>query len=176
MYSEYLSIGEVLKPQGIHGEVKVRPDTDDPARFALLKTVFILKNDQYTPIKIEHVSVRADGFVYCILNGATTREEAESQRGDELFVDREHAVSLPDGAYFISDLLGCSVCTQSGEKIGIIKDVLQPGANDVYEIKCTDGKLMYLPVLPFVVLSVDVRQGTVVIDETRLSEVAVYED
>lgn len=176
MYSEYLSIGEVLKPQGIHGEVKVRPDTDDPARFALLETVFILKNDQYTPIKIEHVSVRADGFVYCILNGATTREEAESQRGIELFVDREHAVSLPDGAYFISDLLGCSVCTQSGENVGTIKDVLQPGANDVYEIKCTDGKLMYLPVLPFVILSVDVRQGTVIIDETKLSEVAVYED
>ncbi|MBR5383157.1 MAG: 16S rRNA processing protein RimM [Clostridia bacterium] len=176
MYSEYLSIGEVLKPQGIHGEVKVRPDTDDPARFALLETVFILKNDQYTPIKIEHVSVRADGFVYCILNGATTREEAESQRGIELFVDREHAVSLPDGAYFISDLLGCSVCTQSGETVGTIKDVLQPGANDVYEIKCTDGKLMYLPVLPFVILSVDVRQGTVIIDETKLSEVAVYED
>lgn len=176
MYSEYLSIGEVLKPQGIQGQVKVRPDTDDPARFTLLENVYILKNEQYIPIKIENISVRADGFVYCNLNGASTREKAESQRGIELFVDRAHAVSLPDGAYFISDLLGCSVCTQAGDKIGIIKDVLQPGANDVYEINCTDGRLMYLPVLPFVILSVDVREGKIIIDETRLSEVAVYED
>ena len=176
MYSEYLSIGEVLKPQGIQGQVKVRPDTDDPDRFTLLETVYILKNEQYTPIKIENISVRADGFVYCNLDGASTREKAESQRGIELFVDRAHAVSLPEGAYFISDLLGCSVFTQDGEKIGIIKDVLQPGANDVYEVKCVDGKLMYLPVLPFVVLSVDVMAAKIIIDETRLSEVAVYED
>ena len=176
MYSEYLSIGEVLKPQGIQGQVKVRPDTDDPDRFTLLETVYILKNEQYTPIKIGNISVRADGFVYCNLDGASTREKAESQRGIELFVDRAHAVSLPEGAYFISDLLGCSVCTQAGEKIGIIKDVLQPGANDVYEVKCIDGKLMYIPVLPFVVLSVDVMAAKIIIDETRLSEVAVYED
>ena len=163
MYSEYLSIGEVLKPQGIQGQVKVRPDTDDPDRFTLLETVYILKNEQYTPIKIENISVRADGFVYCNLDGASTREKAESQRGIELFVDRAHAVSLPEGAYFISDLLGCSVCTQAG-------------ANDVYEVKCIDGKLMYIPVLPFVVLSVDVMAAKIIIDETRLSEVAVYED
>ena len=148
MYSEYLSIGEVLKPQGIQGQVKVRPDTDDPDRFTLLETVYILKNEQYTPIKIENISVRADGFVYCNLDGASTREKAESQRGIELFVDRAHAVSLPEGAYFISDLLGCSVCTQAGEKIGIIKDVLQPGANDVYVVKTPSGSELLLPVIP----------------------------
>ena len=72
-------------------------------------------------------------------------------------------------------MLDCTVCDQQGNKLGVIKDVLQPGANDVYEIKTPKG-LMYLPVLPFVVKSVDVRAGVIVVDEERLPEVAVFED
>jgi len=176
MYSEYLMIGEVLKPQGVRGEVKVRPDTDDPARFLALQTVFIKQGEQFVPCAITGAQARADGFVYCTLDHAADRDAAEKQRGWMLYVDRAHAVELEEGQYFISDLLDCRVQDGQGNLIGHIKDVLQPGANDVYEIKTVDGKMMYLPVLPFVVLQVHVKEGFVVIDEKRLPEVAVFED
>lgn len=176
MYSEYLSIGEVLKPQGVRGQVKIRPDTDDPARFEALECVYLKSGDQYVTWSISDVSVRSDGYVYCTLNHAQTREEAEKQRGAMLYIDRAHAVELDEGQYFISDLLDCTVRDQQGNEIGIIKNVLQPGANDVYEIKLRKGGMMYLPVLPFVIKNVDVRAGFVTVDEERLPEVAVFED
>ena len=176
MYSEYLLIGEVLKPQGVRGQVKVKPETDDPARFLSLETVYIKSGEEYVACSMTHPEVRADGFVYCVLNGAQDRDAAEKLRGVQLWVDRAHAVPLEEGQYFISDLLGCHVLDQAGNTLGILEDVLQPGANDVYQIKQPDGKRMYLPVLPFVILRVDVREGTIVVDEARLPEVAVFED
>ena len=176
MYSEYLLIGEVLKPQGVQGQVKVRPDTDDPTRFLALDHVYLKAENQYISCPMEKVEARADGFVYCTLNGISSRDEAEKQRGWMLYVDRAHAVQLEEGQYFISDLLGCAVVDQKKEMIGTLEDVLQPGANDVYQIKRTDGRRMYLPVLPFVIKEVQVKDGIVIVDETRLSEVAVIED
>jgi len=176
MYSEYLLIGEVLKPQGVRGQVKVRPDTDDPARFLQLEQVFLKNGEEFTPCAIRQAEVRADGFVYCTLGGAQDRDAAEKQRGLMLYVDRAHAVELEEGRYFISDLLGCTVVDTAGKEIGHIEDVLQPGANDVYQIKCADHRTLYLPVLPFVIKSVDVMQGIVTVDSERMPEVAVFED
>ena len=176
MYSEYLLIGEVLKPQGVNGQVKVRPDTDDPARFRQLETVYLKRGDHYAPCSIEKAEARADGFVYCVLNGASSRDEAEKQRGWMLYVDRAHAVDLEEGRYFISDLLGCRVQDRQGNALGTVEDVLQPGANDVYQIKRPGGGRLYLPVLPFVILDVRIMEGIIVVDGERLPEVAVFED
>lgn len=176
MYAEYLMIGEVLKPQGIHGQVKVRPDTDDPARFLALETVYLKQGEAFVPCDIRKTEVRGDGFVYCTLGDAATREQAETQRGLMLYVDRAHAVPLAEGQYFISDLLDCRVVDRQDHLIGTLTDVLQPGANDVYQIRQSDGKMMYLPVLPFVVLDVLVKEGIIRVDESRLPEVAVFED
>lgn len=176
MYSEYLLIGEVLRPQGVRGQVKVRPDTDDPARFLQLETVYLKKGNTYEPCVIEDAEARADGFVYCRLNAAQTRDDAEKQRGWMLYVDRAHAVELEEGQYFISDLLDCRVLDQQGKELGILTDVLQPGANDVYQIKLKNGKTMLLPVLPFVIREVRIREGMIIVDEERLAEVAVFED
>ena len=95
MFSEYLSIGEVLKPQGVRGQVKVRPDTNDPARFSQLQQVYIQQGNAYIAWPIADVSVR-DGYVYCTLNHAQTRDDAEKQRGAMRHIDREHAVPLAE--------------------------------------------------------------------------------
>lgn len=175
MYSDYLLIGEVLRPQGVAGQVKVRPDTDDPARFALLDTVYIKNGNEYAPLPISDIAVRGD-FVYCVLGDASNRDMAEKQRGLLLYVDRAHAVTLPEDAYFISDLIDCRVTDRQGGVIGVLTDVLQPGANDVYVIKTPGGQTMYLPALKRVLLRVSPREGEIVIDESLLGEVAVLAD
>ena len=91
MLSAYLLIGQVLRPQGVRGQVKVRPDTGDPDRFEALDFVYIHQKDgTYERISVDEVSVREDA-IYLRLNGASTREEAEAQRNWMLYVDRAHA-------------------------------------------------------------------------------------
>ena len=171
MLSEYLLIGQVLRPQGIRGLVKVRPDTDDPGRYLELNTVYLQKGKEYIPVPVEEVSVRDDG-VYLRLNGAQTRDEAEKQRDLLLYIDRAHAVALNENETFICDLIGCRAVDTKGNEIGKITDVMQPGGNDVYVIRTPKGEML-LPALKFVIPTVDAANGLIVIDETRLREVAV---
>ena len=171
MLSEYLLIGQVLRPQGIKGLVKVRPDTDDPGRFEELDSVFLKKGSAYERADVEEVSVRDDG-VYLRLNGAQTRDEAEKQRDLMLYVDRAHAVTLAENETFICDLIGCRVVDSKGTELGEVTDVLQPGGNDVYVIKTPKGEML-LPALKHVIPTVDVEKGVVLVDEKRLPEVAV---
>lgn len=172
MLSAYLLIGQVLRPQGVHGQVKVRPDTDDPERFAALKHVFIQrKADAYEQISVDEVSVRDDA-IYLRLNGASTREEAEAQRNWMLYVDRAHARELSENETFICDLIGCKAVDRQGRELGTVTDVLQPGGNDVYVIQTPRGEML-LPALMHVVPKVDTENGRITIDEERLPEVAV---
>ena len=171
MLSEYLLVGQVLKPQGIKGQVKVRPDTDDPGRFEDLEFVYRKNQEQFERISIDEALVRPDG-VFLRLAGAQTRDDAEAQRGWMLYVDRDHAVRLGENETFICDLIGCRVLDTHGEELGTVTDVLQPGGNDVYVIKTPKGEML-LPALKHVIPDVDVQSGTVTVDERRLPEVAV---
>lgn len=171
MLSEYLLIGEVLRPQGVKGQVKVRPDTDDPERFLDLNQVFLKQGDGYTAAPVADVSVRDDG-VYLRLQNAQTRDEAEKQRGWMLYIDREHARPLAENETFICDLIGCKAVDTQGREIGVVQDVLQPGGNDVYVIKTPKGEML-LPALKHVVPVIDVKKGIMTVDEARLPEVAV---
>ena len=171
MLSEYLMIGEVLRPQGVKGLVKVRPDTDDPYRFEDLEYAYVKKENSYEQISIEDVSVRDDG-VYLRINGVQDRNEAEKQRGMMLYVDRAHARELAEGETFICDLIGCKAVDFDGNELGVVKDVLQPGGNDVYVIKTPKGEML-LPAVRHVVPEIDVEKGIMMVDAKRLPEVAV---
>ncbi len=177
MLSKYLLIGTVLKPQGIHGQVKIKPLTDSAQRFLALKEVLVSKNEgaEKVPERIEGISVRED-FVYAHLAASSSRNEAEAQRGWMLYVRREDAVELDEDQNFIADLIGCRVLDSKGNELGKLKEVLQPGANDVYVIALHQGGTMLLPALKRVIPSVDAEQGIITVDETILDEVAVIED
>jgi 16S rRNA processing protein RimM len=96
-------------------------------------------------------------------------------RGELLYVDRAHAVPLPEDTEFICDLIGCEAFDTAGRRIGALTEVLQPGAHDVYVFDTPAGELL-VPALKRVVLSVDVAARRVVLDERALAEVSVYAD
>ncbi len=171
----YLAIGQVLRPQGLKGEVKLRPDTDDPARFLDLESLYQKTGENnYAPIAIRDVSVRK-GFVYLTLADDASVEEAEARRDLLLYIDRAHAAPLGEGENYIADMIGCLLTDTQGHEIGHLKDILQPGANDVYVVDTPEGELL-IPALKHVILSVDTRKKLIMVDETRLSEVAVLAD
>ena len=172
MLQPYLAIGQVVKPQGVRGEVKVKPLTDDPRRFLDLTQVLMRDGEAYQPRAIGCTRVH-DGFAYLQFEGAQDREAAEALRGMLLFVDRANAVPLDEDTNYIVDLVGCEVFDTQQKPIGTLAEVLQPGANDVYVIHTPKGELM-IPALKRVVPVVDVAARRIVIDEGVLPEVAVY--
>lgn len=176
MLSERLLVGIVVKPQGIAGQVKIKPETDDPDRFLLLDTIEVQKaqGQPAISVSIEQVAVR-DGFVYATLDGSASRNEAESQRGWLLSVPRDQAIALPPDHHFIADLVGCRVVDTQGKALGVLTEVLQPGANDVYVVDRQPGRML-IPALKKVIPTVDVEQRIIVVDERLLDEVAVIED
>ena len=173
---EYIEVGQIVKPQGIKGEVKLIPLTDDPMRFEGENTFYFEENGAYTPV-VARFS-RFDGqAVYLFIDGVNDRNAAEKLRGRYLLVDRAHAAKLDDDEYFIVDLIGIKGFDETGKGYGILKEVMQPGGNDVYVFVDKAARKEYLiPALTSVVISTDPEKGEMVFDSKRLSEVSVIND
>ena len=174
MKQAYLLLGEIVRPQGIRGEVKVKHYTDDPYRFEDLETVYMKRGSEYQPIGVTGARVQKDD-VYLTLEGVQDRNEAEKLRGTQLWVDRENAVELDEDSVFIADILGAKAYDTKGNEIGVLRDVLTPGGVDVFVFKTAQGTMM-MPALKTVILTMDADEGRIVLDENRLEEVALYED
>ena len=174
MKQEYLLVGEIVRPQGIRGEVKVRHYTDDPERFYDLEVVFLKRGNEYDEVNVEDARVQGDD-VYLKLEGVNDRNEAEKLRNIQLWVDRDNAVELGEDEVFIADILGAKAFDTKGNQLGVLKDVLTPGGVDVFVLKTPKGNLMF-PALKEVLLEMNAEEGKLVLDENRLEEVALYED
>lgn len=175
MQTEYLQIGEIVKPQGIRGEVKLKAMTSDLTRYARLEYVFLLRRGEYVKTKVLKGRTY-DGFAFLKLEGVDDRNEAELMRGVKVFVDREHAIELDEDENFVCDLIGLTAVDTQGNTIGTLRDVLTPNAVcDVYAFDTPRGDMM-IPALRRVVKEVDLDAGTITLDENVLPEVAVWED
>lgn len=163
-------IGLIVKPQGIRGEVKVQPLTDNLERFLNLKEVLI-DGQEYKILN----SRLGDGCVFVALYGVADRNDAELMRGKFLCVTRENAVVLPPDRYFIADIIGCDVFTQENEKIGNVTDLTE-AKTDIFTVKTVDGRVMRFPFLKDAVTQVDVENKKIIVSLKRLTEVCVYED
>ena len=170
----HLVIGEVLKPQGVKGELKIRPITCDPMRFDGLNVIYWSIEDAFVPTRVRVTRIDRDA-VYLMAEGVRDRDAADALRGRLLYVDRANAVSLPEDTEFIVDLIGCEATDDGGRTIGKLVEVLQPGATDVYVFRGPLGQVL-VPALKSVVLHVDVTQKTMELSAARLAEVAVFEE
>ena len=174
MITEYFLIGEVLRPQGIRGEAKLRCDAADPEAFRKVTTLYWKDGDAYTPVEAR--TSRVDGgFAYTTFAGCTRPEDVEKLRGRSVYVDRAHAAPLQEGEYYLSDLIGCGVFDRQGQQIGVLRDVLQYGPTDIYVLDTPKGELM-APALPHVFIATDVAASRITADEERLPEVAVLQE
>lgn len=162
-----LIIGEVLKPQGIRGELKVKTFTDAPEDVKKFGTVYI----DGTPYKILSFRVGPDGAAYMGLRGIPDRNAAELFRGKKLEGDREDAPALEEGRYYIVDIIGLPCETEEGEFLGTVKEIANL-ATDVYTIE-KNGKNILFPVVNGVIVDVDLVNGKVVVNKAKFDEIAV---
>lgn len=160
--SDRLRVGVITSPHGIAGEVNVYPTTDDPARFKYLKKVYIDNIKELIPSNIESVKF-FKGMVILKLDTVKDRNAAELLRKRDLLIDREDALPLEEGEFFICDLVGLEVVTDGGERLGVLEDILQTGANDVYSVKMEDGKELLIPVTDECVKSIEPENGKIIV-------------
>ena len=174
MLRSHLVIGEITKPQGVRGELKLRPITCDPERFEGLTLAYFKRGDKYEPVKLK-VNRLAPDAVFLNIEGVTDRNQAERLRGELLYIDRAHAVELDEDSDFICDLIGLTGKDDSGRTLGTLKDVMQPGGNDVYVFQGGYGEVL-VPALKSVVIRVDYEAEVMYLSRQRLDEVAVFDD
>ena len=171
--NDYLMIGEVLKPQGVRGECKIRSYAADIDRFHDWKTLYRRDGEGYAPVSVRTARIR-DGFVYAFLDGSASADDAEKFRGTELFVDRAHAAPAEDGAVLIADLIGCEARDGDGAVIGKLTDVLQYGTVDTWVF--AGPRPFMAPALRAVFPEVDAEAKLIRVVSEKLNEVAVFED
>ena len=162
-----LVIGEVLKPQGIRGELKVKAFTDSPADIKEFKTVYM----DGEPYKILSFRVDGNGAVYLGLRGIPDRNAAELYRGKKIEGERDDAPALEEGQYYIIDILGLSCVTQDGEVLGTVKNIVNL-SSDVYTIE-KNGKEILFPAVNGVIVQVDIAGGKIVVDKEKFAQLAV---
>ncbi|MCH5162526.1 MAG: 16S rRNA processing protein RimM [Clostridiales bacterium] len=165
-----LTVGQIVKPQGIRGEVKVK--TSDPSRFCVLKSVEV----NGKPYRITGARVSgADAFIK--LEGVDDRNAAEALRGAMLKIDRAAAAPLDAGEFYVADLIGAQLVARDGEvteKVGTITKVDSFGAADVFTVE--GEKSLSFPFLKALNPEFSESEKTLYVDKKKLSEVSVYEN
>lgn len=162
MKQEYFEIGQIVNHFGIKGMVKVNPFTDDISKFERLESVLIEKDGKLNTIQIEEVKY-SKNQVLLKIKGVTTIEEAEKYRGCYLKIARKDMEELPDGTYYIADLIGLTVYTDEQVLLGTVADIYNSGANDIYVVKDEMGKQILLPAIKEVIKQIDIDQEKIIV-------------
>jgi 16S rRNA processing protein RimM len=159
---DFIAIGRISRPIGTRGEVKVLPLTDDTQRFANLQAVWV-GHDATNVESKKILNVRIDiKQVALHFNGIDTVEKAKKIKDLYLFVQKEEAVKLQHGTYFVDDVIGCEVVTEEQVNVGMITDLLSLPMNDVWVVK-KDTKEILIPAVKAIIRRVDVENKRITI-------------
>lgn len=161
--NKYLELGQIVNVKGLKGEVKVNSFTDDNTKFERIPKVFIKRKETLTEYEIEKVGYNKNQVIIKFKN-IDTVEEAEKLRNSYIVVDREIFGELPEGVYYIADLIGLDVFTESNEYLGKVDDIFSTGSNDVYVVKSEAGKQKLLPGIDEVIKVIDIESGKIIVN------------
>ncbi len=152
-----IEIGEVVNTHGVRGEIKLNPWTDNLEDLTDIVTFYLKDGDSAVTLYADSVRIHKNCAIIKLEN-VDDMQTAETFRGRILYVKKEE--NLPEGRYYIADLIGLSVMTEDGV-FGTISDVFQTGANDVYEVRRKGEKPAYLPAIKEVINEINIEEGYV---------------
>jgi len=153
-------VGVVIKPVGLKGEIKVKPLTDNPDRYAPGSSLwFAPVGGKPAPFVVEDVS-EYKGILRVLFAGIESVEEAERYRGQEIFVPEAEVPPLPEGEYYHFQIIGLDVYASGGRLLGKVTDIFEAGEKDVYVIKGR-GKEYLVPATGEHIREIDVERGRI---------------
>ncbi len=157
--SNKIEIGRIVNTHGIKGEVKLTPWCDDPSVFDSLDKLYDKDNNM---LEITRVRYHKQSVILT-LKGVNDMNTAETYKGMIVFADRDDLGELPDGTYYICDLIGLTVVTDDGKLLGKLSDCFPTGSNDVYVVKSHGRKDILLPAIPQVIKEVNLDEGKMIV-------------
>lgn len=160
---DYLELGQIVNVKGLQGEVKVNSYTENPNRFETLKEVWIKSKGNMQKYQIEKVGYAKNQVILKFV-GINTVEEAEKLRNSYILVNKNELEALPEGIYYIADLIGLEVYTENNEYLGIVDDIFQTGSNDVYVVKNDLGQSKLLPGIDEVIKEINLPDGKIIVN------------
>ncbi len=157
---DLLEVGRIVNTHGLRGEVKVVPWTDNADDLEAVATVYVHLAGEEKSLTVQNIRYQKNNLIvkFAEINSI---EEAERYKGAVISAERDELGELPEGVYYIADLIGLRVEDEAGRYIGTIKDVFNTGANDIYEIEREGKKPLLLPVIEETVLEVNIAGGFV---------------
>ncbi|RYG73892.1 ribosome maturation factor RimM [Lentibacillus lipolyticus] len=162
--TQTFNVGKIVNTHGIKGEVKVQRITDFDDRFAIGTRLILEKeHGQTEELEIDGYRIHK-GFDLIHFKGYETINDVEPLKGFYLKITENQLTELNDGEFYYHEIIGCSVYLTNGDKLGIIKEILAPGANDVWVVRREEGKDVLIPYIEDVVKEVDVSSKKVVIE------------
>jgi len=164
MAEKWFQVGKIVNTHGIRGEVRVVSVTDFPdERYKRGNRLYIFQKDK-EPVEVIVKSHRIHkNFDLLSFEGYDSINEVEPFKGSDIKVPESQLGSLDGGEYYFHEIIGCSVYTEDGDELGIINEILTPGANDVWVVKRKGKKDLLIPYIEDVVKHIDVKEKRVII-------------
>lgn len=167
---EKIKIAKVLRPQGLNGEIKCKLENPDYSIIENVNEIYLEGKD--VPSRIKSKAFRG-GYWYILIGTIDTREKADLIRGFNLYADRKF-LDIPEDEYMIDDIVGSSVYSENGEKLGELIDVQNYGATDLFVIK-QYGREYMVPFVNDIVIKVNPTAKIITINKKRYDEAKICE-
>ena len=159
----FLELGQIVNVKGLKGEVKVNSFSENSSRFESLSKVFLKIKGEIKQFEIERVGYSKNQVIIKFV-GINTIEEAEKLRNSYILIDRDSLEKLPEGVYYIADLIGLDVFTDNGDYLGKVDDIYNTGSNDIYVVKNDLGQSKLLPGIEEVIKNIDLKSGKIIVN------------
>lgn len=161
---QVVTIGVILRPHGLHGMVKVKPETEDPGRFRQLSEVELrLRGQSLGAFEIERVIIEARGL-RLKFHKLDSIEAVEPLRGAEITIPRALCLPTSEHEYYAFDLIGLPVFTSAGQRLGTLSDIVPYPANDVWVVHDEAKREWLIPAIRAVIKNVDLAQQRIEIE------------
>ncbi|CAH1203091.1 Ribosome maturation factor RimM [Paenibacillus allorhizoplanae] len=161
MTEKLVTVGKVVNSHGIRGELKIVPETDFPERFDVGNSLIIVDSqNKQTPVTVKTSRLHKNVFIV-LFSQFSNINDVEKFKGSLLKIEAKDQKPLEEGEYYYHEIIGCKVVTEDEQELGLISEILTPGANDVWVVSLPKGKQLLLPVIDDVILKVDIPNKTI---------------
>ena len=152
-------IGKIVAPHGVRGDIRILPLTETPEIFFDLDYLILEKGGKLTVTRARFQK----NLILLSTEEVTNMDEAEKLRNQNVLIEKEKLPPLPEGRYYVSDLVGFVCVDEGGQKVGTFKDTMQTGSNDVFVIDDVTGKELLIPAISEYILKIDTEKQEIVV-------------
>lgn len=166
--TNYFRVGKIVNTHGLKGEVRIVSVTDFPdERYRIGNTLYVFFREDREGVQVTVKTHRKHkNFDLLSFEGFQDINDVEKFKGATLKVSEDQLNDLDEGEYYYYELIGCKVYNEKNELLGVVKEILSPGANDVWVVKpIQKGKNILIPYIPLVVKNVNIADKVIQIEQ-----------